>query len=586
MSGQRFNFAFRVMGEVFGLVLILYGFLLPEADAGWLVEERIYKRTGKKELVSVRAIEKEPNQGKFEVLGETPEAISEWSKPDDTWVYREILVAQSELSEAAREFFQSESWFVGALHSWPDAEVRTLVDQGDPRNRIDLTIVGDGYTKGQKSRFFQDAKRISKGLFDHPSFRSYLPVFNVHAVFVPSKESGISDMQRKNTALGLYRQPAGSKRAIRVGKPWAARRATRLAPDSDYPILLANDNYYGGLGGKYAITTRSPRSGLMVLRHELGHNFGNVGEEYDGGYVYSGANHSSRPRLPWDHWLSPGASLHEIQYLAGEYVWHPLRDGPFSFMVNFSRSSHSGWMEALGGDTMRGHHFRMDISYVGWSGAEEVEIRLNNQRIIPDGKYTEDRGFLRFPAQGERVSLKEGEFRVSIEERIPDGDNVLAYVKAYAIPDETPKQRGHVAGYATYDYRGRHVGYRPTFETCLMRDMKSPEFCSVDKENMWVRFLKRISLLDELWITPWSKDPSKIKIHAKTPQLRHLRFRWFKKDQQGDYQDLGYPEDQSQILVSKAQLGESFRVQIQLETPEVRAETRDFFVEKSFRLSL
>ena len=51
-------------------------------------------------------------------------------------------------------------------------------------------------------------------------------------------------------------------------------------------------NQWGGLGGRYAITTRSLTSGSMVLRHELGHNFSNVGEEYDGGQVYSGANFS------------------------------------------------------------------------------------------------------------------------------------------------------------------------------------------------------------------------------------------------------------------------------------------------------
>ena len=43
-------------------------------------------------------------------------------------------------------------------------------------------------------------------------------------------------------------------------------------------LRVRSEQRYGGLGGRYAITTRSKNSGSMVLRHELGHNFGNVGE--------------------------------------------------------------------------------------------------------------------------------------------------------------------------------------------------------------------------------------------------------------------------------------------------------------------
>jgi hypothetical protein len=123
--------------------------------------------------------------------------------------------------------------------------------------------------------------------------------FNVYAVFVPSKVSGIGDGSPKDTAFRLYRDPAGSKRGIMPGNESALVRAMNMAPATDYPIVLANDDYYGGLGGRWAISTRSRATGLMVLRHELGHNFGEVGEEYDNGYVYRGANASRSIRVPW-----------------------------------------------------------------------------------------------------------------------------------------------------------------------------------------------------------------------------------------------------------------------------------------------
>lgn len=38
------------------------------------------------------------------------------------------------------------------------------------------------------------------------------------------------------------------------------------------------------------ITTASKLNGALVLRHEIGHSLIDVGEEYEGGYAYFGAN--------------------------------------------------------------------------------------------------------------------------------------------------------------------------------------------------------------------------------------------------------------------------------------------------------
>lgn len=73
----------------------------------------------------------------------------------------------------------------------------------------------------------------------------------------------------------------------------------------DYPSLIGNDDFYGGLGGEFVISTKSDRTGTVVLRHEMGHNFINVGEEYDNGQVYSGVNAaSSLSSLGWTAWLT------------------------------------------------------------------------------------------------------------------------------------------------------------------------------------------------------------------------------------------------------------------------------------------
>lgn len=54
----------------------------------------------------------------------------------------------------------------------------------------------------------------------------------------------------------------------------------------DYPSIIGNDDYYGGLEGEFVISTKSNRTGTVVLRHEMGHNFVYVGEEYDNGNTF------------------------------------------------------------------------------------------------------------------------------------------------------------------------------------------------------------------------------------------------------------------------------------------------------------
>ena len=74
--------------------------------------------------------------------------------------------------------------------------------------------------------------------------------------------------------FGLYRDGT-ELRGIYCSKPQNARDACRLTgPHScDFPTLIGNDAYYGGLGGEFTISTKSKTSGSVVLRHEMGHNF-------------------------------------------------------------------------------------------------------------------------------------------------------------------------------------------------------------------------------------------------------------------------------------------------------------------------
>lgn len=474
--------------------------------------------------------------------------------------YEEVLVPDRELSKAARAHLASVAQQPEQV--WPGSEVRTLVDQGPKENRIDLTIVGDGYTPEERDRFFADAQRMTDDLFRERTFHSYLPLFNVHAVFVPSKESGVTDTERKDTALGLYRSPQGSKRAVMPGDTRSIEKALDLAPDTDYPILMANDDFYGGLGGRYAITTRSENSGSMVLRHELGHNFGDVGEEYDGGQVYDGANHSPGPDVPWSKWVEGDEPfVGKAWSLAGSYPWKNLQEGPITVRFDVPKNAGSAPVR-LG----------IDLSTVGWQTPDDVAILLDGQEQPAQGVYTDDRSFFRLDPD---LALPPGRHTLEIREKKADGDNVLASVRINGFDPEYDFRRDQVGAFPSFAAGGRLAGYRPTHESCLMRDMRSMDFCSVDRENMWHRFLDRVSLIDGLGV----RDGQ---VSLQTPALQGLDIKWFRTGADG--RETEVPELAGKAEWPVGQAKGRYRAQVVFTTDEVRTPTDRFTASRTLEL--
>ncbi|KAJ9078778.1 hypothetical protein DSO57_1003242 [Entomophthora muscae] len=64
----------------------------------------------------------------------------------------------------------------------PKTEVRKIIFSGDPKNWIDVVFMGDGYTKKEKKKFFNDIERLTKDMFKGVTFRSWLPLFNIWVI--------------------------------------------------------------------------------------------------------------------------------------------------------------------------------------------------------------------------------------------------------------------------------------------------------------------------------------------------------------------------------------------------------------------
>jgi hypothetical protein len=427
-----------------------------------------------------------------------------------------------------------------SARAWPGSEVRTLVRQGPVENRIDLTIVGDGYTESEKAKFFDDAEKIVQDLFGHETFATYLPLFNVHAVYVPSRESGVGDGRPKDTALRLYRH-ATIRQAVMPSDSSLPYRATQLAPGTDYPILVANDRFYGGLGGAYAITTSSPLNRTTVLRHELGHNFGRVGEEYDGGQAYMGANFSSTERVPWAHWArGRDVPVFKAQLLHYSAPWQNLGGRPWEQVVQMPPST---------------PRLLIDFSSVGFDTEGDVGLVLSGKRLRYTGAFNYDRNFYQLEEQ-----VGPGRHSVRFEELVPDRNNILSKVAIYALPPDYPSEKPVVGAFLTYREGGSPVGYRPTHDKCLMRDMKLRRLCGVCVENIWQKFLSQVSLIDSV-----GQAGSQVEAKVIPLGLQRLKIDWM--DPSGKVR-----EDLSGKLQWPHGAGDqgAWKLRVQLVTPEIR----------------
>jgi len=363
-------------------------------------------------------------------------------------------------------------------------EIVAVINTGPSANRIDVVFMGDGYTETERERFFDDIKRLTTDMWEGVTFKSYLPLFNVWALYRASAQSGIGvGGTPRNTAFGLYRDGT-ELRGIYTAKASDARSACSSTGFCDFPSLVGNDAFYGGLGGEFTISTASATSGTIVLRHEFGHNFGNVGEEYNGGSVYRGANVATSPNnVGWASWLTEPSNRtiqQSIQRLQS-YAWYNLANGAYTLTL----SSDGTWPRAI-----------LKFSVSGCESPGSLTVTLDGRALAWNTTGLLDRQFYTFWFS---TPLSSGSHSLVFSATPPVVDQIrqLCNVEFLEYKDESQYKfsESYIGIYPTISQSGSTV-YRSNHELCLMRNMSSTYFCNVCRENMWHQFLARLSLID------------------------------------------------------------------------------------------
>lgn len=358
-----------------------------------------------------------------------------------------------------------------------------------------VVFLPEGYDETEYDLFFEDVRRLVRQVISDESapFSFAQKYLAVDAKWVSSKSSGIpfsTYASKKHTAFGLFRNLEAPLRLVEASS-WSYRAAREACGDcssEDVVVVVANDDFYGGLGDDVVIATRSLSSGALALRHELGHVLGDLGEEYDGGEDYSGDNFAklARPCAPNE---VPAKIFTEEGFLRRVWPcshWIDNESSPSPPRSSSSRVAIAEWPFAAPPLTRRfkSHLPRavIDISVAGGLG---VVVYVDEALVLAFAPSNLDRSFA--TATVGNLRGRNHVIRVNSTTRpppeVPWPPPILCHIQVRLEEDAIGPP------FATFDARGRIVGYRPTYRDCLMRDVALSCFCPVCRRAILDRIL-------------------------------------------------------------------------------------------------
>ncbi|HZU86975.1 MAG TPA: M64 family metallopeptidase, partial [Anaerolineaceae bacterium] len=179
---------------------------------------------------------------------------------------------------------------------------------GSPANRLDMVILGDGYTAAEQSKFLSDTAWVTGGFFNISPLIEYMNYHNIYAIYAPSNQSGAdhplysagctagdptccgdpimaSDPQNGKMVDTIFDSTYCYYNIYRllVAMDYSAiYTAAAAMPDWDEILLVVNDTTYGGSGGSIAVFSVNSNA-VEIAKHEFGHSFGELADEYDYG---------------------------------------------------------------------------------------------------------------------------------------------------------------------------------------------------------------------------------------------------------------------------------------------------------------
>src|SRR5208283_2806310 len=201
-----------------------------------------------------------------------------------------------------------------------------LQKMGDPANKVDLLVLGDGYTAAERAKFEKDAHRFMDALFSTSPFREHQKDFNVWGLCPAAEESGVSRPSSgiyRRSPLGAAYDTFGTERYVLTTENRALRDVASFAPYEFIEILVNGETYGGGgIFNQYATVAIDNLWAGYVGVHEFGHQFGALADEYyTSDVAYLPAEKKTEPwepnvtalldpaNLKWKDLVAPGTPI-------------------------------------------------------------------------------------------------------------------------------------------------------------------------------------------------------------------------------------------------------------------------------------
>ena len=201
-----------------------------------------------------------------------------------------------------------------------------LHESGDPAKKLDLLILGDGYTARERAKFERDAKRLTATLLATSPFKERQRDINIWGLSPAAAQSGISRPSQhvyRRSPVGATYDAFDSERYVLTFENKAFRDLAANAP-YDVVEILTNSATYGGGGiyGLYSTVAADSAWSAYVFVHEFGHHIAGLADEYytsDVAYLPSADRVEpwepnatamlDQARLKWKDLVTPGTAI-------------------------------------------------------------------------------------------------------------------------------------------------------------------------------------------------------------------------------------------------------------------------------------
>ncbi len=205
-------------------------------------------------------------------------------------------------------------------------QVVAIHESGDPATKVDLLLMGDGYTAAEHDAFITKAKELTRILFSTSPFKERASDFNIWAVAPAAAQSGVSRPSTgtfRDSPIGATYDAFRSERYILTFDNKAMRRIASSAP-YDFIEILTNTEVYGGGGiyGLFSTAAANSEWAPYLFVHEFGHHFAGLADEYyTSSVAYEAPAEITEPYEPnvtalldpddlkWKHLMTPNTPL-------------------------------------------------------------------------------------------------------------------------------------------------------------------------------------------------------------------------------------------------------------------------------------